>query len=76
MSPAENSKPPSGGSINDRCLNYIKDATRSESIYKVSSLHVCVFICTCVRVCVNAYVHVSGMCTCVCVYYQIMYVFR
>jgi len=32
MSPAENSKSPSGGSINiDRCLTHIRDAAHSES---------------------------------------------
>jgi len=33
VSPAKNSKPPSGGTItNDRCLTHIRDATHSESI--------------------------------------------
>mmetsp|Transcript_100589 Transcript_100589/g.162203 ORF Transcript_100589/g.162203 Transcript_100589/m.162203 type:complete len:135 (-) Transcript_100589:108-512(-) len=43
-------------------------------LYMCVYLYVCVYVRACV--CVNAYVHVSGMCTCVCVYYQIMYVFR
>jgi len=59
VSPAENSKPPSGGSItNERCLTHSQDAAHSESVlqcvatyqgkdarHAVSRLLECVAVC-------------------------------
>jgi len=65
VSPAENSKPPSGGTITtDRCLTHIRDAAHSESAGggKEGTCDICVCVCVCdIYVCVG----VCDMCVCV-----------
>ena len=71
MSPAENSKPPSGGSITtDQCLTHIRDAAHSESnavLRLACSLVEWVGVSVCCSVCCSVWVWVCDA-ACVAVF--------